>query len=171
MQHILTLKNFIIKKNIIKMKIFYRTLMLISMFSILSCDKEEVSQSPMSQTDIWNCYNNSAWSELKINNELIGRWKWVYSENFWAPDKGRNTENENTLIEFLNDSTLKIIINGKLENTTNWIVSPKDEKLYGLELDSAITTLLLGRILICRKTLEFNNSYIDGSDNFFRKVE
>ena len=33
----------------------------------------------------------------------IGKWKWIYSENFWAPNEGRNTENENTVIEFFND--------------------------------------------------------------------
>jgi len=92
--------------------------MFTSMLFILSCEKEDVSQRPISQTDIWNCYNESEWSELKVRNELIGKWKWIYSENFWAPDEGWNTESENTLIEFSNDSTLNIIVNGDPENTT-----------------------------------------------------
>lgn len=153
------------------MKIFYQALIFTSMFLILSCDKEDVSQRPMSQTEIWDCYNDLEWKDIKIRNELIGRWKWIYSENYWAPDKGWNTENENTLIEFLNDSTLNIIVNGELENTTKWIVTPKDGELYGLELDSAISTLFYGRILICGETVEFNNSYIDGSDNYFKRIE
>lgn len=96
-------------------------------------------------------------------------WKWTYSENFWAPDKGRNTENENTVIEFFNDSIIQISVNRKLIGVTNWIIKPKDGELYGLELDTTITTLLYGRILICGETLESNNSYIDGSDNYFIK--
>lgn len=153
------------------MKIVTRVLMLISIFSILSCDKEDTSERPMSQTDIWNCYHNSEWSLLEIRNELIGKWKWTFTEDFWAPDQGLNTENENTLVEFLSDSTLNLIVNGELENTTKWFVTPEDEGLYGLEFDSAITTLLNGRILFCGEILEFNNSYIDGSDNYFERIE
>jgi len=51
------------------------------------------------------------------------------------------------------------------------MVTPKDGELYGLELDSSITTLLYGRILTCGEILEFNNSYIDGSDNYFKRIE
>ncbi len=145
--------------------------MFTSMLFILSCEKEDVSQRPMSQTDIWKCYNNSEWSELKIRNELIGKWKWIYNESFWYPNDGRNTESENTVIEFSNDSTITIIVNGNSEDTTKWMVTPKDGELYGLELDSSVTTLLYGRILICGEILEFNNSYIDGSDNYFKRIE
>ena len=153
------------------MKKIKRALILILTIIFISCNKEEVSQRPMSQTDIWNCYNNSEWTDLKIRNELIGSWKWIYSENFWTPDKGRNTENENTIIKFSLDSTLNVIVDGKLQNSTKWTITSKDGELYGLELDSTVTTLLFGRILICGKIVEFNNSYIDGSDNYFKKIE
>lgn len=124
----------------------------------------------MSQTEIWNCYQDSEWSVVKVKDALIGEWKWIYSENFWAPNEGLNTEDKNTIIEFLNDSSVQIYVNGNLTGTTNWTVKPKDGELFGLELDSTITTLLYGRILICGETLEFNNSYIDGSDNYFQKI-
>ncbi len=153
------------------MKTLKGTMMLISILVLISCEKEEISQRPMSQTNIWNCYNDSEWTDLKIRDELTCSWKWIYSENFWAPDKGRNTENENTLIEFLTDSTLNVIVDGNIQNSTKWTVTPKDGDLYGLDLDSAVTTLLYGRILICGEILEFNNSYIDGSDNYFQKVQ
>lgn len=162
------IRNFIINEN---MKMLKRTFILISIILNIGCDKEEITQRPMSETDIWNCYTNSEWTELKIRTELIGRWKWIYSENFWAPDKGRNAENENTVIEFLSDSTLNVIVGGELQNSTKWIVTSKDGELYGLELDAAVTTLLYGRILICDEIVEFNNSYIDGSDNYFKKIE
>lgn len=154
-----------------KIKIVYSVLMFTSVFFILSCDKENTPQAPISQTDIWGCYNESKWTELRISNELIGKWKWVYSVNYWTPDEGWNTESENTLIEFSNDSTLNIIVNGEPESTTKWMITPKDGELYGLALDSSITTLLHGRILICGQIVEFNNSYIDGSDNYFKRIE
>ncbi|MCF8363371.1 MAG: hypothetical protein K9G70_12195 [Prolixibacteraceae bacterium] len=149
------------------MKYLFSAILII--FFCISCDKEEISNRSMSQVDIWNCYKDSEWSDTKVKDALIGKWKWIYSENFWAPDEGWNTENENTVIEFLNDSSLQIYVNEELIGTTNWTVKSQDGELYGLELDSTITTLLYGRILICRETLEFNNSYIDGSDNYFKR--
>jgi len=143
-------------------------LMMLILFCI-SCAEEDISGRPISQSDIWNCYNDSEWSDVKVKDELIGKWKWIYTENFWTPNEGWNTENENTVIEFLNDSSLQISVNSVLMGTTKWSVKPQDGELYGLELDSTITALLHGRILICGEILEFNNSYIDGSDNFFKK--
>lgn len=145
-------------------------LVLTLIFFCISCRKEDISERPMSQNDIWNCYNNLEWTDVKVKDALIGKWKWIYSESYWAPNKGRNTEKENTVIEFFSDSTLQILENGELLGTTNWTVNPKDGELYGLELDSTITSLLYGRILICGEILEFNDSYIDGSDNYFNKV-
>jgi len=153
------------------MEKIFNGIIVLFVFTIISCDKEDISQRPMSQTNIWNCYNDSEWTNLKIRDELIGSWKWIYSESYLAQDKGRNTENENTLIEFFNDSTLNVIVDGELKNTTKWIVTSKDGDLYGLKLDSSVTSLLYGRILICGEIVEFNNSYIDGSDNYFERIE
>ncbi len=150
------------------MKKIFSGIILLILVTIISCGKED---RPISQTDMWNCHNNSEWTDLKIRDELIGSWKWIYSENFWASDKGRNTENENTQIEFLSDSTLNIIIDGEHKGTTKWIITPKDGDLFGLKLDSPATTLLYGRILICGKIVEFNDSYLDGSDNYFERIE
>ena len=153
------------------MKKIFNGIIVLIVFTIISCDKEDISQRPMSQTSIWNCYNDSEWTDLNIRNEFIGSWKWIYSESYWAPDKGRNTENENTLIEFFNDSTLNIIVDGELKNTTKWTVTSKDGDLYELTLESSITPIIYGRILICGEIVEFNNSYIDGSDNYFERIE
>lgn len=145
-------------------------LVLVLILFCISCDKEDISEKPMSQTDIWNCYNDSEWSEVKVKDAIIGKWEWIYSENYWVYNEGWNTEKENIIIEFFNDSSLQISENGKIIGTTNWTIKPKNGELYGLELDSLITTLLYGRILICGETLECNNSYIDGSDNYFINI-
>ena len=109
-----------------------RILILISIIFIVGCEKEDISKRPLGQTDIWSCYNSSAWTNLTIRKELIGSWKWIYTENYWAPDKGWNTENEKTQIEFLNDSTLNVTIDGELMSTTKWTVIRKDGELMGV---------------------------------------
>ena len=150
-------------------KILIGIIVLIT-FTIFSCDKEDITSRPMSQSEIWTCYNQIDWNDNKIRDELIGKWKWIYTESYWAPEKGRNTENENTQIEFFNDSTLHVLVGGEIKNTTKWTFIPKDGELYGLELDSSVSQLY-GRILICGEIIEFNNSYIDGSDNYFERIE
>ncbi len=138
---------------------------------INSCSKEKIPERPMSQNDIWACYNNSEWNKLKIREKLIGSWKWIYTECFWFPENAKNTENENVQIDFLSDSKLNVIINGKLMSSTKWTVIAEDTKFYGIELDSNVTHLLSGRIFICDEIVEFNDSYIDGADNYFKKIK
>lgn len=152
------------------MKKIFNVIIVFIVFTIISCDKEDISSRPLSQTEIWTCYSQIDWNESQIRDELIGKWRWVYTENYWAPEKGHNTENDNTQIEFFQDSTLNVLIGGEIKNTTKWIIIPKDGELYGLELDSSVSQLY-GRILICGKIIEFNNSYIDGSDNYFERIE
>lgn len=138
---------------------------------INSCSKEKIPERPMSQNDIWACYNNSEWNKLKIREKLIGSWKWIYTECFWFPENAKNTENENIQIDFLSDSTLNVIVDGKRMSSTKWTVITEDTKFYGIELDSNVTHLLSGRIFICDEIVEFNDSYIDGADNYFKKIK
>ena len=138
---------------------------------INSCSKEKIPERPMSQNDIWACYNNSEWNKLKIREKLIGSWKWIYTECFWFPENAKNTENENVQIDFLSDSTLNVIVDGKRMSSTKWTVITEDGKFYGMKLDSHVTQLLYGRIFICDELVEFNDSYIDGCDNYFKKIQ
>jgi len=158
------------KKPLLNMKKIFIGFISLVILSLFSCDKEEYPERPISELEIWNCYSQSVWDNNKINNELIGKWQWVYSINYWNPDKGWNTENENTMIEFFNDSTLNLIVNNEIINTAKWTIAIKDVQLYGLVLDVSISQLY-GRIIICEDILEFNNSYIDGSDNYFIKIK
>ena len=138
---------------------------------INSCSKEKIPERPMSQNDIWACYNNSEWNKLKIREKLIGSWKWIYTECFWFPENAKNTENENIQIDFLSDSTLNVIVDGKLMSSTKWTVITEDTKFYGIELDSNVIQLLSGRIFICGEIVEFNDSYLDGCDEYFKKIK
>ena len=103
-----------------------------------------------------------------LREELIGRWRWVYAVNYWAPDEGRNTENEELQVHLEDDSTLTVIRRGGVEQTTTWTVVLRDASLFGIDTDIFVGNLR-GRILLCDNLVEFNNSYIDGSDNYFVK--
>ena len=146
-------------------------LAFLSTLIFLGCNDDDIDQRPMSINEISSCYKQQEWNENKIAEELKGKWQWIYTENFWSPDKGRNTENEKLIVEFNSDSTLKVHINNELNDSTRWIVFPlTNSDLYVLELEKPIQQLY-GQILFCENILMFFDSYRDGTDNYFRKVD
>ena len=56
-------------------------------------------------------------------------------------------------------------------SSTKWTVITEDTKFYGIELDSNVIQLLSGRIFICGEIVEFNDSYLDGCDEYFKKIK
>ena len=148
-------------------KIFYIVLMALTLMKI-GCSKDELREKPISQVQIWKCYKSKTWDENKIFDLLVGKWKWIYSESY-SDGIGTSTENENMIVEFFSDSTLLVSVNNRTRDTIKWIVVPKDGDLFGVKCDSSIAQLQ-GRILNCGDILEFNNSYIDGVDNYFERM-
>jgi|GEM_PF-5827904 len=146
-------------------------IVLLSVFIFIGCDDEDVSKRPVSLENMSDCYRQNEWNENIIAKELTGKWQWIYTENFWAPDEGQNTENENRVFEFLSDSTLNVFVKDELVESTQWMVAPVNSSdLFKLELDEPVQ-YLYGQIFLCDKILLFNDSYRDGTDNYFRKIE
>jgi len=149
-------------------KIFYLAFLTLIIF-YTRCSKDEPQNAPISQVQIWNCYQSKNWDEVKVFDALVGRWQWIYSENY-TEGNGNSTESEKMIVEFFSDSTMLVFVNDRPGDTTKWLVIPKDGSLYGLKCDSSVAQLQ-GRILNCGDILEFNNSYIDGIDNYFERLE
>ena len=70
-------------------------------------------------------------------------------------------------IEFKSNSTLDVKENGQITQSSNWKVVNSDADLFAIDVDPPVIQLY-GRILFCEKRVKFNNSYIDGNDNYFR---
>jgi len=136
---------------------------------LFSCNKDDFPTRPIEDDALKDCYNQTEWSNAKIKEVLIGKWKWVFEENYWAWGKGNNTENENVRIEFFRDSTLNYWVEDSIEFTTKWMVTPAWGKTYSLLLDSSITKLY-GTILLCDDIIVFKGSYGDLSDNYYKKI-
>lgn len=138
---------------------------------LLSCSKDEVNP-PFDPSSMWNAHQEKEWDSVAVARQLQGQWKWVY--NYCCPEgakqKGSNTEGEGLYIRFYEDSRLEVYKNDKLIQESSWSLYLKDgENLYGLKLEPAVSQLY-GRILFKKDYVLFNNSYIDGEDNFFVKT-
>ena len=153
------------------MKLINYCLALTGILCFNSCNKNEGDRIPINQAAMFECHDKKQWNKTSVTNALIGKWQWIYSESYWAPGNGKNTESRNIVIEFFNDSTMILTENGILNGGANWIVGISDVESYGIGLDTAITKLVRGRIFFCDDLVEFNESYIDRSDNYFRRIE
>ena len=144
------------------------------LFLVTGCHKDSENNplnKPPTQMELWECHTQTIWHEETVFNALVGKWKWFYTQSYGLEETGRNTESENTVIEFQKDSVINVIVDGKLEASTNWGVTLTDPPLFGLTTGTIISQLLYGRILFCDDLVEFNDSYIDGDDNYFKRIE
>ncbi len=63
---------------------------------------------------------------------------------------------------------MNVMQHGHTTQTATWTVEHMDEDLFGIKVDPPVIQLY-ERILFCYDLAEFNDSYIDGCDNYFRK--
>ncbi len=151
-----------------------KILRLVFICLILSCSGDKIVNDerairPISHTDMYNCYHQSEWDSVSVTNELIGRWDWQFIGCFWTPEDDNNTEYLGLTIQFNQDNTLNVVDKGILIETSNWVVTFVDSPNYGIVTEPSVE-YLHGRIWFCSDLLEFNNSYIDGCDNIFKKA-
>lgn len=141
-------------------------LLLAIPFILFACNKAE--KPPVSQGDMWECHHETTWDSLKTKNALIGEWEWEYIACFWNPEDANNNEFKGLTIEFKSNNTLNVKENGQTTQTSTWKVVGGDADLFAIDVDPSVPQLY-GRILLCNERVEFNNSYIDGCDNYFKR--
>lgn len=152
---------------------FFNTCLILLITMLFSCDKETDTlnsqyKPPISQSDMWACHHKEVWDTLRTHTQLIGEWEWEYIGCFWTPEKANNEDFEGMTIEFKASNELIVKQNGEIIQESHWRIIDGDADLYALHVEPGVTQLY-GRILFCGDRVEFNNSYIDGCDNYFRR--
>ncbi len=146
--------------------------LIVSIFAIsillIACNKEE--NPPINQGDMWDCHHEMTWDSLITRESLIGEWEWEYIGCYWNPEDANDDEFNGMTIEFKEDNTLDVKENGVITQTSNWEIVNGDADLFSIDVDPTVTQLY-GRILFCNERVEFNQSYIDGCDNYFKRKE
>ncbi len=125
---------------------------------------------PISQSAMTECHHRVDWDEEKLQSALQGRWRWIYTEGYWSPENGHGTLNENKVICFRSDTTLAVFVDGQLQFSDHYALYKHKDGYFGIEPGLNVPELY-GRILLCNNTLEFHDSYRDGIDNYFEKLE
>ncbi len=157
-----------------------RTLLPAFLFSMLlfSCSKKETNPKNAESEALgvqvkvlWDCNQAHASDSGITASKLMGSWGLKTSIAGWTgeithPDK-------ETEVTFRPDRTLTFRIAGNIVFESSWKLKREDTHLWGLQLDSSASYsgYLSGRILVCDKELMFNQSYLDGSDHLFEKIQ
>jgi len=152
------------------MKVTNQLIVLLLIVLILSfaCNKGE--NPPISQADISDCHHEMTWDSLKISNALIGEWEWEYISCFNNPEGANGDEFKGLTIEFKSGNTLNVKENGQTTQTSNWVVVNGGTNWFSIDVDPNVSQLH-GQILLCEEIVEFNESYIDVCDNYFKRKE
>lgn len=139
---------------------------VVSILSCISCSDSDV-KTEFNTTDFWNEHHAQSWDSTSTSNNLIGTWVWVYTN--CCPEGnsqvGKRTENENIKLK-IDREFVELSRNDTLLLKTKWFIYLKDGDLYGLQTDLSIMQVH-GRILFSNNAVLFNNSYIDGANNYF----
>ena len=150
-----------------KINIQSSILFLVILSTLLACNKNE---NPLiNQANMWDCHHKTTWDSLKIKKTLIGEWTWEYFTCSEEPDTNK-TEFKGLTIEFRPDNTLDMKKNGQTTQTSNWKVVDGDADLFAINVAPSVFQLH-GQILFCCGRVEFNNSNLDGCDNYFKRKE
>lgn len=148
---------------------FHFAMIVVFLLGFNSCKKDD-SVPPVQPEDMWQCHIDEDWPQQAVEDQLIGEWSWEYISCYWAPDDANDDEHVGLTLSFHADNTVQVFENGSLVSTSDWEVTDGDSETYKLELNPAIVQCQ-GRILFCEEWVEFNDSYIDGCDNYFIKID
>lgn len=148
------------------MKAKHQPLLMFLGLVFLSSSCNIGNNPPKSQSVMFDCHHEKSWDSLATQNELIGEWEYISC--CCTSDDANDSDFRGLTIDFKPDQSLIVREAGKITQTSTWKVVDGDHTFYALEVDPYVIQLF-GRILFCEDLLEFNDSYIDGCDNYFRK--
>jgi hypothetical protein len=130
---------------------------------LCSCKKIKINLD-----SYYECSRNISGDSTAISQKLIGSWRWISKSCFW---EGRlKPANKKMIVTFNNNQTFLISENGNTIAQGSWKLVVADGSFWGIE-SSASGDYIIGRILFCKDELLFSDSYRDGCDKLFRKVD
>lgn len=128
----------------------------------------EAAAPPPAQLNLWPCHQAVNRDSVATEKALLGLWDWEYISCFWKPEKANAEDFKCLSIEIKADHTLTVKESGKITQTARWKIVRGEPKLFVIRTEPLVPQVL-GRVMFCGEVLEFNDSYVDGCDNYFRK--
>jgi hypothetical protein len=139
-------------------------LLLLLTITIFSCIDKSIP-------DFSECTASGSLEKSVLATELIGTWEWQFMVCCPESDEGMKKDSKvfsGTKITFYDDGTgLKEDKSGSAN--FSWALNTVDLNYYGIDSEPRIGGLW-GRLFICDAQMLTNDSYRDGADNYFKKI-
>lgn len=146
-------------------------LFLVLMLMFQGCEDKE---NPMFDDQaIWECHNENNWNYETTKNNVVGLWEWKYIKccGETTTPYQNSTESKGLKIEFNSDASGVVVDQDMIyEFTWDLGVLVNENGLFEFQTTPSIAQLN-GRLLFCDNLMMNNDSYKDGADNFFVKVD
>jgi hypothetical protein len=165
-----------------KLKMFAMKTFAISFLTLLlfiailpSCQKSNegeeqlVQQTPPITLDsMIKCNSRVARDSAAIHGALIGKWKWEFISCFWNPEKANGDDFKTLAVEFKSNDTVEVKVDNAITQKSSWKVKALSDGSFSV-VTTPIVLQLPGRIMFCGDRVLFQDSYVDGCDNYFIK--
>ncbi len=157
-------------KSILAILVFLFAVMAVQ----ISCKKTNEAEilpllkPPITLDSILQCHGQMQLDSTAIRNRLIGKWQWTFIKCYWDPEKANGEAYKNHSIEFKQNDSVEVKVNGQLTQKSSWKITKLNDGYYKLSVNP-IVVLLPGKILFCGDQVLFYDSYVDGCDNYFKR--
>lgn len=156
-----------------KPKTITRLMFVLVLTAQLCCKEKQVlppekQLPPVTLPAMTECHQKNSWDSLNIHDKLLGQWDWEYIQCFWDPEKGNYKDFLGMTVEFKSDNTLEVKMNGQTTQSSTWKIANMGDGYFKVDTNPLVVQLP-GRILFCDDRVLFNDSYVDGCDNYFKK--
>lgn len=159
------------------MKPFFTILLIALSISVIqiSCEKPYTADAtpkekpPISLDSMLQCHGQNNWDSARIRNALIGNWQWEYITCYWTPENANGKDYKNLTLEFMQNDSVAVKVNNQIIQLSSWKITQLNDGYSKLTVNP-IVIQLPGKILFCGGHVLFYDSYTDGCDNYFKKV-
>lgn len=140
------------------------TVILILALSFNSCTKQDDLDT---HRGMWDCHTANQWSKETNEQALAGLWE---VRNRKCSAIGTRIHDINFLLEFLPDHRVWKVRGGERFEELKWSLEEKPgSPLYLLNFEPDNQDLS-GLVLFCGDRMEINNSFRQGCDRYFSKI-
>ena len=124
---------------------------------------------PLSLDSMLLCHNRTTWDSTTIHSALTGKWQWKYISCYWNPESANDQAFKDLTVEFNADNTLEVKVAGQVTQQALWRIERMNDGYFKI-VTHPLVVQLPGRIMFCGPYVLFYDSYVDGCDNYFRKL-
>ena len=140
-------------------------ILAIALFTIVACEEASLNKE-YNIVDFSSDHASQVWDSTSTANQLLGSWQWVYSECCVEGHLGGEDKTDEEFIVRIDHMTIQVYQKKELVKSTDWFLEIEDGGYYGINAQLYIPQIR-GRILFSGNRILFQNSYLDGADNYF----